>query len=439
VKKIAVIALNNTFNRSWISTGILKELSQHYEISVFTAFESEINNEDISLKKFIKAKNLNQVTFLKNVAWIAYRNRCISFKFTLTRWYLSNFYWYQKKLPKILRFKFFIKQTINYFRKALIENKLSIFYFFPFKKLIFKILLLKLREEPAIKNLLAEFDLVIFHSCTLEKEFPIILKSIQNSKTKSLMVLESWDNLTSKQIFLVKPNYIGVIGLLDVKNAIDIHGFKEEQIFQVGLPKFEILKKFDYKIQRNSTLKTILYVGFFLPHDEITLLNKLQKMLVDENRSIKILYRPHPGAKSRLFKQDLDPNIQITKKWVNTELPPLDAEYMADVLTADVVIGPPTTFLLETMLIGIPTLIDLTNDKVHRTTSANCAKNYLHIKQFVSLFHQNSFDNVENLKLLLDNFDDERDYLMKNKLKDIVYQDEESYGARLSHIIESIS
>jgi hypothetical protein len=75
MKKIAVIALNNTFNRSWISTGILKELSQHYEISVFTTFESEINNENINLKKLIKAKNLNQVTFLKNVAWIAYRNR----------------------------------------------------------------------------------------------------------------------------------------------------------------------------------------------------------------------------------------------------------------------------------------------------------------------------------------------------------------------------
>ena len=251
------------------------------------------------------------------------------------------------------------------------------------------------------------------------------------------MVLESWDNLTSKQIFLFKPNYIGVIGQLDVINAMRIHGFEQNQIFQVGLPKFEILKKFQYNVGQKLHSKKILYVGFFLPHDEISLLNLLQKNLDSLDENFQILYRPHPGAKKRLFMTQLDPRVQITRKWTGTELPPLDNDYMSDVLDADVVIGPPTTFLLETMLIGIPTLIDLTNDGIHRTTSSNSAKNYLHIKQFVSMLDKITFRNTDQIRDLIFNTPVDRKYLT-SALDSIIYQDELTYAMRLNKIINLI-
>jgi hypothetical protein len=285
--------------------------------------------------------------------------------------------------------------------------------------------------------LFSEFDLVIFHSCTLEKEFPLIQQSLKKSKTQTLMVLEGWDNLTSKQIFLFKPNYIGVIGQLDVHNAMRIHGFEHNQIFQVGLPKFEILKRFQYVKERVGNSKTILYVGFFLPHDEINLLNQLQKTLGNLDENTKILYRPHPGAKKRLFMEQLDPRVQITKKWSSTKLPPLDSEYMSDVLDVDVVIGPPTTFLLECMLIGVPTLIDLTDDGIHRTTSSNSAKNYLHMMQFVSMLDQVVFRSTDQIWDLIFNSSVDRNYIT-SALDSIVYQDELTYSMRLNKIINSI-
>ena len=436
-KKIAVVALNDSFRRSWIDTGILRELSESQDISLFTCFDNNYEIQNVDLRKFLDPNDIKQVTLLKNMVWIAYRNKCISFKFNLTRWYLSNFYWYQKKMPMVLRFKYFMQQMYLFLRKVFVENKLSVFYFIPFKKLVIKIMLNRFKGTMELERLFSEFDLVIFHSCTLEKEFPLIQQSLKKSKTQTLMVLESWDNLTSKQIFLFKPNFIGVIGQLDVSNAMRIHGFEQNQIFQVGLPKFEILKRFQYAKERIHNAKTILYVGFFLPHDEITLLNQLQKTLESFDENFQILYRPHPGAKKRLFMEQLDPKVQITRKWSSTELPPLDSEYMSDVLEADVVIGPPTTFLLESMLIGIPTLIDLTNDGIHRTTSSNSAKNYLHIMQFVSMLDQIAFRSADQIRDLIFNSSAERNYLT-SALNSIVYQDELTYAMRINKIINSI-
>lgn len=436
-KKIAIVALNNTFERSWIKTGILKELRESHSISVYTCFDNNYEFENVNLREFIHPNSLKHVTLLKNLVWIAFRNKCISFKFNLTRWYISNFYWYQKKMPVIARFKFFTKQIFSYLYKTLIENKLSFFYLIPFKKIIIRVLLRRFKGLTEVEQLFSNYDLVIFHSCTLEKEFPLIQRSLKNSKTRTFMVLESWDNLTSKQIFLFKPNYIGVIGQLDVENAIRIHGFKQNQIFQVGLPKFEVLKRFHYGNERKNKTKTILYVGFFLPHDEISLLNQLQETLYKLYDNFQIMYRPHPGAKNRLLGEQLNPRVQITRKWNSTELPPLDSDYMSEVLAADLVIGPPTTFLLESMLIGIPTFIDLTNDKIHRTTSANSAKNYLHISQFVSKLDQITFENIDELLELISNSYVDRNYIT-SALESIVRQDNFSYATRLNKVIESI-
>ena len=126
-KKIAVVALNNAFKRSWIDTGILHELSESQDISLFTCFDNSYEMPNVDLRKFLDANTIKRVTLLKNMVWIAYRNRCISFKFNLTRWYLSNFYWYQKKMPRILRFKFFIRRMYLFLHKFFLENKLSIF------------------------------------------------------------------------------------------------------------------------------------------------------------------------------------------------------------------------------------------------------------------------------------------------------------------------
>jgi len=436
-KKIAVVALNDSFGRSWIDTGILNELSEIQDISLFTCFDNNYEIPNVDLRKFLDPNDIKRVTLLKNMIWIAYRNKCISFKFNLTRWYLSNFYWYQKKMPTVLRFRYFMQQIYFFLRKVFVENKLSVFYFIPFKKSIIKIRTNRFKGTVQLGRLFSEFDLVIFHSCTLEKEFPLIQQSLKETKTQTLMVLESWDNLTSKQIFVFKPNYIGVIGQLDVYNAMRIHGFEYNQIFQVGLPKFEILKRFKYDKGRVGKSKTILYVGFFLPHDEINLLNQIQKTLGNLDENTKILYRPHPGAKKRLYMEQLDPRVQITRKWSSTKLPPLDSEYMSDVLGVDVVIGPPTTFLLECMLLGIPTLVDLTNDGVHRTTSSNSAKNYLHIMQFVSMLEQVVFRSADQVLDLIFNSSVDRNYIT-SALDSIVYQDELTYSMRLNKIINSI-
>ena len=125
-KKIAVVALNESFKRSWIDTGILRELCESQEISLFTCFDNSYEMPNVDLRKFLDANSIKQVTLLKNMVWIAYRNRCVSFKFNLKRWYISNFYWYQKKLPKMSRFKYFMQQMYLFLRKLFLKNKLGV-------------------------------------------------------------------------------------------------------------------------------------------------------------------------------------------------------------------------------------------------------------------------------------------------------------------------
>lgn len=437
--RIAIIALNETFDRSWIKSGILNELKQHHDITVFSSYDNKNTFAAASLAKYINTESLKRATFLKNLAWIAHRNTCISFKFNLKRWYFSNFYWYQTELSFRSRVKFLLKQIAIFVKKCTTENRLTIFFVFPFKKFLLQIALKRFKQITELRTLLTEFDLIIYHACSQEKEFPIIQNSIKDSQTKSLMVLESWDNLTSKQIFLFKPDYIGVIGDLDVENAKSIHNFRSDQIFKVGLPKFNVLKSFKYNqppaMQKDS--KTILYVGFFLPHDEITILNEIQKVLTDIKQDYRLLYRPHPVAKTRLINHELDPRVKITRSWNGKELPDLNNEYMSDVLASDLVIGPPTTFLLECILIGAPTIIDLTDDKIHRTNSSNSTKNYLHMKQFVSIFNQNTFKSTDELKnLLISN--DFRGSDQIQKINSIVHLDNLSYAGRLDQIIKQI-
>jgi hypothetical protein len=89
------------------------------------------------------------------------------------------------------------------------------------------------------------------------------------------------------------------------------------------------------------------------------------------------------------------------------------------------------------MLIGVPSLIDLTNDGIHRTTSSNSAKNYLHIMQFVSMLDQITFRSADQIPNLIFNSPVDRKYLA-SALDSIVYQDELTYAMRLIKIINSI-
>ena len=433
--KLAIVALNEHFERSWLDTKIFEELSEIYELDVFTCFQNDLKVKNVNITLSVEEKYLKQIAILRNLAWITYRSKCSSFEFGLERSFLSDFYWIQKQFQFKKKLYFFL-QSLKNFVKIFTSNKFNWFYFFPIKQQIFRILLNRLEPHIGLKNTFTKYDLVILHSCMMEPYLPIILNSIKDTNTKSLMVLENWDNLTSKQVLFINPDHVGVMGEVDKKNVIEIHNFSQEEVHNIGLPKFDILGKFKYR-PKSRSLKSIVYVGFSLPHDEIQFLNRLQSRLDKDGENFKLHYRPHPAAKRRLSDTILDSRISITTLGKKASLYKFDDNYLNDVLDADFVIGAPTTFMLEVMQLGIPSFIDLTDDKIHRTTSANASKRYLHMSQFVDLFRNYTFSNIDELMNLLKSGPYETDNYLEDMEK-LVTIDNKSYSSRLNEVITKI-
>ena len=63
----------------------------------------------------------------------------------------------------------------------------------------------------------------------------------------------------------------------------------------------------------------------------------------------------------------------------------MDDEFIDALIEADVVVGAPTTLLLEAMLVGRPCVLDITSDKFHRTTAGNAARRYTHMRDLLAV------------------------------------------------------
>lgn len=325
----------------------------------------------------------------------------------MKRYYFSDYNWWQKDLRFFPKIKYLLSQIVR-FIKIVARNRVSFWFFSPIKKLSFNLFQRLIYTNHRIVKLFSKFDLVIIHSASNEVFAPIIINSLRKSGIKTLMTIENWDNLTSKQVLFERPNYVTVMGQVDHKHAMSIHGFKEYEVFPIGLPKFEFLKDYKREIGSKFNKLNLLYIGFHLPHDEIGLLNQLYEELNKRGIEFNLQYRPHPNARKRLTEGNLNGDIYIVDTLEldsDSGLPLLNESYLQDILKADLVLGPPTTLIVECMLLNIPCLLDVTSDSRHRTTSGEAVKKYLHLQDFYNKFKFLSFTNVLECTDFISDFD----------------------------------
>ena len=279
---------------------------------------------------------------------------------------------------------FLAKRLLNTL-EIFLKTKSTFWFLVPFKKKLLHILSNRIPQNTKFLSVLGHYDFIVIHSSGVDKYTSIICNTLSKSKTLSLIVAENWDNLTSKQVMLFKPNFVTSIGDIDFENIKRIHGFTDSQVLSIGLPKLYFLKDVNRNVNRTEDDFKIYYVGFYLLHDEINLLNNLVEEIAQSGVKATICYRPHPKQAVRHSNRILDQRIVKISHSINhsTGLMDLNDAYKEDLLNADLVIGPPTTLILEAMIAKCPVLIDLTDDRVHRTTARKAATEYLHIKDFV--------------------------------------------------------
>ena len=264
-----------------------------------------------------------------------YQERSNAFRWKMRRTFPSLFDYfkikytgYSVRYKKKPTFSFYIKITIEYFYKPFLRwlrinflsNKVI---FFLYKKFIID----KYNSNDQLFNQLKKIkpDLIIYPSHCYEPETFKLVEVAEKINSKTLFLIDNWDNLSTKTVLFKKPNAITVWGDQTKKHAIKIHDISEKKIFKIGNPKFDsyfsLRKK---KLKSNFKFKYILFLGVRVEHQELEALKKLDNEISNKvYNNLKILYRPHPGnefmiekAKNLNLKNVIfDPNM---KKFVES-------------------------------------------------------------------------------------------------------------------------
>jgi len=234
------------------------------------------------------------------------------------------------------------------------------------------------------------YDAVIIPSAAFDEMSVDLTRVCNHLGITSLCLIDNWDNLSSKTVFWERPSHIGVWGPQATEQATRIHGFSNEQVHEIGTPRFD--QYFSTRSKRQTTRSNnfpyILFVGSAMPFDEISALNKIEKVLTDDPTApadLRIIYRPHPWQQKRRSKSEfrpeqfdrviLDKQMELAHERFPHRLQPVtafqpDLAYYPQLLgNADCVIGPLTTMLLEAAICLRPVIGLNYYDGVHINTS----------------------------------------------------------------------
>lgn len=186
-----------------------------------------------------------------------------------------------------------------------------------------------------------------------------------------LTITENWDNLTSKAVFTTLPNYLGVWGTADQDAAVNLHGFDRENLFKLGSPRVSQL--FQNQFRSREVEGQILFAGGSIDiEDDLGWFEQVHDLA--NQQKIGLVYVPHPSNYNSLadwiafeghsISQFIPTQILdlVTRKGIK-RYPKLNF-YDELLAHSTVVISPYSTLLLESLLLGIPTIgIDFRDPK----------------------------------------------------------------------------
>lgn len=144
-----------------------------------------------------------------------------------------------------------------------------------------------------------------------------ILRQAKKAGLKTVQMIKSWDNLTSKTFLATVPDYLIVHNEIIKKEAITLDDMEENKIFVSGIPQFDFLiknqdkllesrKEFYEKLGIDPSKKVLLYCAsgdWLNPYDEEILLGIHNA--ISEKRFIYDLHvqvRAHPKYKNKFDK-----------------------------------------------------------------------------------------------------------------------------------------
>jgi len=409
-KRIAIVLFNRQYIRSWIDTGLLRGLidTGEFDVTVFIPNHVLIQWADADQYKTSVIESIEPTkaaTNLVALSWVALRSRSSTFRFSLERNFLSD--------HRLFPFRIGIKEGFFQFLRNLRTigvntraKRKAVLYFFPLFRLKSRKNRQKLENGYAMPSKIADgnFDWLVMPCNALDELMTDYLAHARRIKLRSILAIDNWDNLTSKSAFVVHPNLMTVMGAKCVQYAVEIHNSNPKTVLPIGLPRFDTYRTLwkNGGTTKRSSQKRVLYAGFSLPHSERRIVDALANFLDNKYGSgvIEVHYRPHPLAVPRIDNYEIkNPHVVVTEhgNLLRTGMPNMNEEFISALAEANVVVGAPTTLMLEAMLVGRPCVLDITSDKFHRTTAGNAAQRYTHMRDLLAVRDLARGDSIDHL------------------------------------------
>jgi len=416
MKKIIIFINSQEYIRNYIDSNAFSTLENKYEIS-FVLKNSIL--DDVSQKYNLNSKYSYSIDEAVNRKYIT--ASIVMMRRNISKSTSFNFrYKFRTFLTITIGIKEFgfFKGTLNYFKSKLFNLKVYVLSFSPIANIYFSNLA-KLPIEASIQRVLKEInpEMVLYPTSAFESDAVEILRACKALKVKTFFLVDNWDNLSSKSILWIKPDFIGVWGQQSYNHAMSIQSFRSDQIFILGTPRVAryFLERFN-PAKSHFDFPYVLFIGTLLNFDEISVVNILAKEIESNTklyRDLKIVYRPHPWGqlynkalklKIQSERVVIDPQILINFNKENKSdklfIPELDY-YPSLIGNAKFIVGGLSSMLMESILGGKNYIALVHEEKLNPTSPRKIYENYVHFKELKQL---SSVTLCENLELLLNFF-----------------------------------
>ena len=280
-----------------------------------------------------------------------------------------------------------------------------------------------------------------------------------------ILLMNSWDNPCLKNTSVYEPTIVGVWGEQTASHAHKYMGLANEKIKILGAAQFQCFNdKFnmkreaifdEYEFSKDTIL--VLYAGSSMGNNEFRHLKFLEKICLEIDKKIRIIYRPHPWLSDiETAKKILNMNSKIIKidklmtpflkKLIKNEINSFystEYKYTHDLLGAsDIVISPLSTILIEALCHGNESICLIPKDEESRIFLKEI-KNLPCFQDVIKSRAIKTIENIEDLKeALLLSYKNCRNPETKLKNKQyanfFVDMKKSPYKERLSRCIEEL-
>ncbi len=262
----------------------------------------------------------------------------------------------------------------------------------------------------------------------------LFVLNLVQSQASFILVINNWDNPTSKAIIPKRFNRVAVWNFEQVAQVVQISDRNVRDLIVIGSSTADIAYN---KYSNNKTLNTLkskadlLYIGQQNRYDEISDLVEIDNLIRSGSTPYSgLTYRPHPLSQNKMKR--IISNMEILKHiQINTSKDLNLFEFRGIIVL-------PTTLLLEVILSNVPAIIYLPKNKMYRK-DPRTMWNYMHFNN-LKLLSPISIDySLSQLKISIKTGIPSQTNIPQHLFQEIFPRFDNTYKSRIHSVIKSLS